>query len=84
MDKDFWKMTASLAGFIGALFLIFLLIVWLAKDSPAQLQYKYSAWCKAAGVTNLSFEEWNTLYQGEMLPGQTKHETVIVPVYISN
>lgn len=49
-------------------------LAWLCEDSPAQTKTKYSAWCKATGVTNLTVQEWKVLYNAEILPGQSKRD----------
>lgn len=42
---------------------------WVAQQDRRHHDL-YSAWCKAAGVTNLTYEEWNLLAGNDMLPGQ--------------
>ena len=49
-------------------------LAWILQDSPAQTQAKYSAWCKATGVTNLTVQEWKVLYNAEIRPGQAKRD----------
>ena len=49
-------------------------LAWALEDSPAKTQAKYSAWCKATGVTNLTVQEWKVLYNAEILPGQAKRD----------
>lgn len=49
-------------------------LAWILQDSPAKTQAKYSAWCKATGVTNLTVQEWKVLYSAEILPGQAKRD----------
>lgn len=39
----------------------------------------YEAWCKATSV-EITYEEWRRLKMADLLPGQTKTKTVVIPV----
>lgn len=51
----------------------------IVQERRAVSRETYQAWCKAANV-DITYEEWRRLRSAEMLPGQTKTKTIVIPV----
>lgn len=54
----------------------------LVRRDHSYNPYRYRAWMKATGNTNLTFNEWMTLKNNYLLPGQSPASTTtIIPIY---
>lgn len=61
-----------------------LLILAFLQDRDAASEETYHAWMHAHPNSTLTYPEWKRLEQHDMLDGQTKYETIILPqpVYV--
>ena len=73
MNDDISKFILSLA--IAAIVAIGVLVTYISYVvEPEQLikhQQLYSTWCKAENRTDLTYDEWYSLYLAKLLPRQT-------------
>lgn len=79
---EWWGCNVDALHYIIALIVLFVGVIVFgtyAVEKRAGSRETYQAWCKATNV-EITYEEWRRLRAADLLPGQTKTKTVVIPV----
>lgn len=55
-------------------------IVATCEDTQKYSEENYNSWRKIHPGANISYEEWRNLGRNDLLPGQSKTQTVFIPI----